>query len=1210
MPQNDVRRFFISDPEHDLQILQNVDANGHMSAEYYAYTMQAVIRGRKQVLLINRNQVHRVGDNYVISVDISQDQSVIELDDDVLGRESIKMENITTMPAPVFQQMAKAEIEALPEDMQGSFYIDAEYEPIDDSEPDASQFNIHRFDPSSVESLRLSMDDMEKFTVSSDELDSLRACIEPYVRAMDKNYYYEDYEVDTGDPDKKLRHYKGVNGEFDYDPSQFELMLLDTGESSQFNTKFEMLRFIGDPNDPNIHIPDGLRFAPYLFSGTDIQKAPKLPKSLESCSFMFSGCQKLEEADIELPLNCEDADFMFSGCSSLKKGPSLVGGFYEDESHRASRFQEKSRQFTIGGSVKSATYMFADCPVLQNTPRLGDTLMYADGMFANCKSLHHTPKFQKNTVSINGATYGCDGLDEAKDEEAKRRHEQAAKKYQKKEDKRTKYNMNRGAAMAALLQRQALRRMGYSGVQATQELHKRYADGTMRRNFLSAIADHIEAGKNPMGHSMAETIRSHVERSDKKREMDRVLRLERWTRAHDGIELTERQFKKATSSASHDYRHGLLDKAFTARTCSYAAAVLEESHGFKTALRTFTHNASKLESLDAESVKSQDYHQTKKDAKFMKDQLVERVAYLTDMETLVRNDRHLTRDEKETRLLNLRGVRDAIVAPIVTSIAEQQQSRQLFNEGDMRDIDRLLQKVHVNPISDQLLHLQGTYVDKVPQAAQQDEMVDDVDDMMDEVHMPEQPKGEQTVQSEEPATEEVPAQQEEHQEQTIETSQELKAGAGKSEEPSAAKPDVQPQDTEESTIATKDKADDKSKQDEGKTHPVMAAVGAALGITQPQGQTVYQSFSDEMLDAFIDRAYQFAKKNRDALFDLMLAGTMGVSQDVAKAKFTEAVLETASSEKTSMNGADVADASEQVKVDEAHTSDVAQRQVVNNAAKVYEKGAAEPEMVKNIGNQHSIEYKSEDLKAMEDKIRNGSKEERRRMTALCYGNNGIPVETVKAWSADKDPKVREAAMLACAERLDLDPKLVRKTLSVGLADKDLMVQNSAVRASYQNPSITVNTAVEWVKRKEGSFSQAAEAAFTDRYIDASKLRQFSRSTDASVRDFADKFKDNYLLNKPNEAPDAAPQEKVFTQEQVLKQEEPVAAESRAAVSGPTEEIKSQPLDAKPEPKSEAVKAADSEAQRAVVHQRRVAAAQSVSHDVEEVQADNDGMSIV
>lgn len=162
------------------------------------------------------------------------------------------------------------------------------------------------------------------------------------------------YDTPEGSFSVNAIHYKGALGEFDYDPTQFELATISVGDPSDENgvtAQMPFLHYIGSQTKGgNITIPEGLKSADYMFSGnTKLETVPVLPNSLESAHCAFLNCTGLKRACRDakegetfftnkmkdgtkwsMPANLKDTSGMFYGCTALEESFTEANDSLED----------------------------------------------------------------------------------------------------------------------------------------------------------------------------------------------------------------------------------------------------------------------------------------------------------------------------------------------------------------------------------------------------------------------------------------------------------------------------------------------------------------------------------------------------------------------------------------------------------------------------------------------------------------------------------------------------------------------------------------------------------------------------------------------------------------------------------------------------------------------------------------------------------------
>ena len=198
-----------------------------------------------------------------------------------------------------------------------------------------------------------------------------------------------------------MLHCSNELGTFDYDDSEFELKADDDGTS--------YLSYIGSKtNGKDIDIPQGLKNAKLMFSGSHITNAPIIPDGIENADSMFLNCPYLKTAG-HLPESLKNTDSMYSYCTSLETAP------YMPNNIRTANFMyDGCDKITIipniSQKLQSADGMFANCTALKAIPDLPDTLQSADSICLNCRSLQKPPQISDNVKNIECGFAGCDNL--------------------------------------------------------------------------------------------------------------------------------------------------------------------------------------------------------------------------------------------------------------------------------------------------------------------------------------------------------------------------------------------------------------------------------------------------------------------------------------------------------------------------------------------------------------------------------------------------------------------------------------------------------------------------------------------------------------------------------------------------------------------------------------------------------------------------------
>ena len=164
---------------------------------------------------------------------------------------------------------------------------------------------------------------------------------------------------------------------FIYDPALFAVY---TDDAYGF-----IFRYIGTETDGDkIMIPNGLEDCTYMFYGSDIISAPKIPESVLITSFMFADCRHLSDAEnAVLSKNVLVADLMFDGCISLTKGVD------------------------VPSNVKLCRYMYSESGITLPV-RIGYGVEDCSGMYEGCEHLRIKPMIPVTAKEASvGVTDGC-----------------------------------------------------------------------------------------------------------------------------------------------------------------------------------------------------------------------------------------------------------------------------------------------------------------------------------------------------------------------------------------------------------------------------------------------------------------------------------------------------------------------------------------------------------------------------------------------------------------------------------------------------------------------------------------------------------------------------------------------------------------------------------------------------------------------------------
>ena len=299
-------------------------------------------------------------------------------------------------------------------------------------------------------------------------------------------------ENGTGLDDNGMIHYDGVLGKFDYNPTEFRVMLIDVEPEYDDDHnpiegtggQYPVLRYIGDDVDgKNIHIPEGLEDGSMMFDGNQaLVSAPDLPKSLKTSFAMFRGCSNMTIAMHDISPELTDAQFMYADCKSLVRGPRVIPGTVED-----------------------GTAMFANCESLIEPAKLREGIKCTDSMFANCKSLEKKPNVPYSVEYADYMTEGCTGIDKAEREKAEKVQAKSQKKYEKQLNRRG-LGDHLGSVFSAMMQVRLVHKSGHSLLSAMWITHQNRKRGVFDKSAASGWEAYARTvGKKNFAYVVAKT---------------------------------------------------------------------------------------------------------------------------------------------------------------------------------------------------------------------------------------------------------------------------------------------------------------------------------------------------------------------------------------------------------------------------------------------------------------------------------------------------------------------------------------------------------------------------------------------------------------------------------------------------------------------------------------------------------------------------------
>ena len=460
----------------------------------------------------------------------------------------------------------------------------------------------------------------------------------------------------------KMR-YEGQLGSFEFDDREFQVrQALRPADQYGEDSVQHFLSYVGNETDgKNITIPNGLRDMTLMFSGTNITSAPMIPDGVEWGNCAFMDCHQLKEAKIDLPASMHDAPFMFANCEHLENGP---------------------RQ--IPGTVKNADYMFTECASMKRTPKIGHGVESLNGTFMDCPSLTEAPKIPGSTKQARDTTFNCKGIDKQKDIQAQAQHDVERSAMERKLN-RPSVGARLGSMFSAMMQFHSMHQRGYGLIMSAYQVHAMRKNGQLGKNVRDGFAS-IAARHGATGMLMANKMRQGSLKHDQKKEEKRQLRLQEWDRLHElGSEFNQ-NMKKMASNGAKDVRNGLFDRFPMMETSE--KQIYSATHG---------HSGVYLaqEDLMRESMTSLGFDEQlrKQIANWYKDRLGDKEAYFAEAEHEIKTNPSYSAEQRVDKMDGLEMARAEFMKPLVGSMKHMQDEYQLFNQGDQRDIDKVLRKM-------------------------------------------------------------------------------------------------------------------------------------------------------------------------------------------------------------------------------------------------------------------------------------------------------------------------------------------------------------------------------------------------------------------------------------------------------------------------------------------------------------------------------------
>lgn len=455
--------------------------------------------------------------------------------------------------------------------------------------------------------------------------------------------------------------YSGALGDFQYDPTQFQLQVVqvDADEFGNPATSYPILKYIGSEVDGKyIKIPEGLKDASFMFEGNkDLESVPHLPSSLETAFGMFKDCEQLRNAGkIALPNKLQETQFMFANCQNLTIGPRIV-------------------------NAKDATGMFANCTNLLNTPVIAPGLKCADSMFAGCENLSKKPKFPFTVKFADYATMGCTGIDEAEKAREQKALEKSQQKFEKQQTRKS-LGDHLGRVFSACMQVHAMSKSGHNIVHALMLTKSLRKSGMLSRDMAGGWEAMYKANRSGFNQYMMVTSRQNAQ---KKAAKD-AERYKTNTEAFQATNMVRKESSKADRAmfmnGQRAMRAGFFEKVdkhgFAAAGVSYMAAKADADE-----LRSVLSFRAEYGGVDA---KAKSYY-----AKKATDLVSQQVAYYKGGEAVLQEKPCPVKDVNMARN-GLERMQRMNIGELMNGIRDAQKTSQFMNERQMSTIFQMVEQ--------------------------------------------------------------------------------------------------------------------------------------------------------------------------------------------------------------------------------------------------------------------------------------------------------------------------------------------------------------------------------------------------------------------------------------------------------------------------------------------------------------------------------------
>lgn len=470
----------------------------------------------------------------------------------------------------------------------------------------------------------------------------------------DPSETYVCYEIGPG-----KAHYEGTLGSFDFDTTQFALARVKI-PASEYGAEKDTVSLLYRGNETDgrkIKIPDGINDISNMFEGTAIESVPAIPEGVVHARAAFKDCAKLEEGGSKLPSTLRDMDFMYANCNGMKYGPNR-----------------------IPKGCETANYAFVGCGGMVNTPAIKSGMKEMDGMFAGCKSLTKSPSVPRTVTSSRDTTYGCTGIDKQKDAERQASIQKARAKYEKKLNRKG-FGERVGNMFSACMQCHAMRKMGYGIVMAPIMTHMMRKNGQFGKNASAGFQAAAMVGKKKGSMQMARMFAEMSKNSETKKQARREEQMAKWDRLYgDGTKFSQ-QVESMSKNAAKDQRSDLFERI--SRMAAPEKQIYKQTHGkagvYEAMANQFRENVGPSATVEDK----------KNLAGWYKKQMESELAYYKSASDLIGSNAK-SAAAKKRQMAGLGEIRDISTEELVRTAKELNDEYQIFNEGDQRDMDRMM----------------------------------------------------------------------------------------------------------------------------------------------------------------------------------------------------------------------------------------------------------------------------------------------------------------------------------------------------------------------------------------------------------------------------------------------------------------------------------------------------------------------------------------